>query len=149
MFLSFECQYHLLKVYLEVLKKTWRSPIYSFFKSSVLVQYENGRPSHFSPCATRKCKTKAGGVHRFLDKKVCFFSYFDCSIVDVKSYRIDHRLPTFVIMPSDALGMKRSKSLKVHLHLQRATPSLLHLPYKGVNLFILPTVHILIPKFGE
>ena len=54
--------------YLECLKRTWRSPIYSFFKTDkVSVQYHNGRLCHFFPCAARKCKTVAGGVRRFQD----------------------------------------------------------------------------------
>lgn len=59
--------------HLEIVKKTWRSPIYSFFKPSVRVEYENGRLCHFFPCAARQCKTKAGGVRRFLDKQVSLF----------------------------------------------------------------------------
>jgi hypothetical protein len=54
----------------EVLKKSWRSPIYSFFKSDgVSVQYHDGRLCHFFPCAALKCKTAAGGVRRFQDSK--------------------------------------------------------------------------------
>ena len=47
----------------------WHSPIYTFFKSDVLFQYHDGRPSHFFACAAPKCKVRAGGVHRFQDSK--------------------------------------------------------------------------------
>lgn len=62
---------HVLLIYYvpEALKRTWRSPIYSFFKSEVSVQYHEGRPCHFFPCAARKCKTTLGGVRRFQDSK--------------------------------------------------------------------------------
>jgi hypothetical protein len=53
----------------ETLKKTWRSPIYSFFKSDISVQYHDGRLCHFFPCAARVCKTSLGGVRRFQDSK--------------------------------------------------------------------------------
>jgi hypothetical protein len=54
----------------DALKKSWCSPIYSFFKSdSVSIQYHNGRMCHFFPCAAQKCKTAAGGVQRFQDSK--------------------------------------------------------------------------------
>jgi hypothetical protein len=57
-------------LHLEAVKRTWRSPIYSFFKSDdVSVQYHNDRLCHFFPCAARKCKTAAGGVRRFQDSK--------------------------------------------------------------------------------
>ncbi|KAF8126012.1 hypothetical protein EV363DRAFT_1349519 [Boletus edulis] len=54
---------------LEALKKTWRSPIYTFFSDDVSVQYHNSRPCHFFPCAARKCKTALGGVRRYQDTK--------------------------------------------------------------------------------
>lgn len=53
----------------EALKRTWRSPIYSFFKSDVTVQYHDGRPCHFFTCAAQKCKTALGGVRRYQDSK--------------------------------------------------------------------------------
>ena len=53
----------------ETLKKTWRSPIYSFFSRDVTVQYHNGRLCHFFPCTARKCKTSLGGVRRYQDTK--------------------------------------------------------------------------------
>jgi len=54
----------------EALKKVWRSPIYSFFKSDgVSIQYHNGRMCHFFPCAAWKCKTAVGGVRRYQDSK--------------------------------------------------------------------------------
>jgi hypothetical protein len=55
--------------YSEALKRTWRSPIYSFFKPDVSFQYHEGRPCHFFICAARKCKVRAGGVHCFQDSK--------------------------------------------------------------------------------
>jgi hypothetical protein len=54
----------------ENLKQTWRSPIYSFFKSdAVSIQHHDGRLCHFFPCAALKCKTSVGGVRRFQDSK--------------------------------------------------------------------------------
>jgi hypothetical protein len=53
----------------ELLKRTWRSPIYSFFKSDVSVQHHEGRTCHFFRCAARKCKTALGGVRRYQDSK--------------------------------------------------------------------------------
>lgn len=53
----------------EVAKHTWRSPIYSFFQSSVSVQYHNGHLCHFFHCAARKCKARVGGVCHFQDSK--------------------------------------------------------------------------------
>ena len=55
---------------LEGLKRTWRSPIYTFFKvDKASVQYHDSRLTHFFPCAARKCKTTLGGVRRFQDSK--------------------------------------------------------------------------------
>jgi hypothetical protein len=51
------------------LKRTWRSPIYGFFKPEVAIQSHEGHPCHFFVCAARKCKMSAGGVHRFQDSK--------------------------------------------------------------------------------
>ena len=53
----------------ENLKKTWRSPIYTFFKPDVTLQYHEGRPYHFFACAAEKCKLRVGGVWRFQDSK--------------------------------------------------------------------------------
>ena len=53
----------------ELLKKMWRSPIYSFFSNDVKVQHHNGRLCHFAPCAARKCKTSSRGVRRYQDTK--------------------------------------------------------------------------------
>jgi hypothetical protein len=52
----------------EAAKKTWRSPIYSFFKDNVTVEWLDNRPFHFFPCGARHCKTTLGGVRRYLDK---------------------------------------------------------------------------------
>lgn len=49
-------------------KKTWRSPVYSFFKDNVTVEWLDNRPFHFFPCGARYCKTTLGGVRRYLDK---------------------------------------------------------------------------------
>ena len=48
---------------------TWRSPIYSFFKSNVNIQYHEGRLVHFFACAARACKSPIGGIRRFQDKQ--------------------------------------------------------------------------------
>ena len=53
----------------EALKKTWRSPIYAFFKPDVIFEYHDGRPCHFFSCAAPKCKLRVGGVRRFQDSK--------------------------------------------------------------------------------
>jgi hypothetical protein len=54
---------------LEALKKTWRSPIYSFFKPDVSFQYYEDRPCHVFSCAGSKCKARARVVRRFQDSK--------------------------------------------------------------------------------
>jgi hypothetical protein len=54
---------------LEALKRTWRSPIYSFVKPDISFQYYEGRPCHVFTCAAPKCKVRAGVVHRFQDSK--------------------------------------------------------------------------------
>jgi hypothetical protein len=59
----------LMAVPIAALKRTWRSPIYSFFKDNVSIRYENGRRYHFFQCGARICKNPLGGVRRFLDKK--------------------------------------------------------------------------------
>ena len=70
--------------YLECLKRTWRSPIYSFFKTDkVSVQYHNGWLCHFFPCAAWKCKTVAGGVCRFQDCRPGFDSKSSTSCTPV------------------------------------------------------------------
>ena len=53
----------------EELKLTWRSPLYGFFKSDVLIQYHEGRKVHFLQCAAAKCKSPLKGVRRFQDSK--------------------------------------------------------------------------------
>jgi hypothetical protein len=53
----------------EALKKTWRSPIYTFFSDDVKIQDHRGRPCHFFSCAAQKCKTSLGGVRRYQDTK--------------------------------------------------------------------------------
>jgi hypothetical protein len=53
----------------EELKMHWRSPIYSFFKPDVTIQYHQNRPCHFFTCAALKCKTRTGGVRRFQDSQ--------------------------------------------------------------------------------
>ena len=53
----------------ERLQKTWRSPVYSFFKSDVKIDSDNGRPFQFFTCAAKRCKVKGGGVRRYQDSK--------------------------------------------------------------------------------
>ena len=59
---------HSLTRLAEAAKRTWRSPIYSFFKNDVVISHEGGRLFHFFPCAARRCKNDAGGVRRYQDK---------------------------------------------------------------------------------
>jgi hypothetical protein len=40
-------------------KKTWRSPIYSFFKADVIIKVHKGCIMHFFACSAKNCKTKA------------------------------------------------------------------------------------------
>jgi hypothetical protein len=54
---------------LDRLRKTWRSPIYNFFKPNVTIQHHNDRLCHFFACAARSCKSSAGGVRRYQDSK--------------------------------------------------------------------------------
>jgi hypothetical protein len=54
--------------FLAAARKTWRSPIYSFFKPDVAVEIHRGRVSHFFRCAAKRCKTDARGVRRYQDK---------------------------------------------------------------------------------
>lgn len=49
-------------------QKTWRSPVYSFFKHNVTFDIHNGRVAHFFACAAKRCKTELGGVRHFQDK---------------------------------------------------------------------------------
>ena len=53
----------------ENLKKTWWSPIYTFFKPDVTLQYHEGQPYHFFACAAEKCKLRVGGMWHFQDSK--------------------------------------------------------------------------------
>src|ERR1700720_3195763 len=53
----------------DALQEHWRSPIYTFFKSNVIYQVHDGRPSHFFTCTAPKCKGGAGGVRRYKDSK--------------------------------------------------------------------------------
>jgi hypothetical protein len=51
------------------LKSTWRSPVYTFFKTDrVVVQYDNRRPYHWFLCGAHICKVSTGGVRRYQDK---------------------------------------------------------------------------------
>jgi len=52
-----------------VLKRTWHSPIYSFFKPDISFQYCEGRPCHAFTCAAPKCKGRTHVVHRYQDSK--------------------------------------------------------------------------------
>jgi hypothetical protein len=49
----------------EAQKRTWCSPIYSFFKEDVKIDYIDGRLCYFFPCTARKCKATIGGVRQF------------------------------------------------------------------------------------
>ncbi len=49
-------------------KKTWRSPIYTFFKPEVKIEIHKGHVSHFFICSAQKCKTEAQGVWHYQDK---------------------------------------------------------------------------------
>ena len=62
--------HHNLTVSLSVaLQKTWRSPVYNFFKRKVLVQYHDGRLCHFFQCTACSCKSSVGGIQRYQDSK--------------------------------------------------------------------------------
>jgi hypothetical protein len=54
--------------FLAAAQKTWRSPIYGFFKPNVAIEIHKGRVSHFFRCAAKRCKTEARGVRRYQDK---------------------------------------------------------------------------------
>ncbi|KAF8469359.1 hypothetical protein DFH94DRAFT_616566, partial [Russula ochroleuca] len=49
-------------------KETWRSPIYSFFKTTVTIKVHNGRVAHFFTCSAKNCKTEARGMQCYQDK---------------------------------------------------------------------------------
>jgi hypothetical protein len=51
------------------LQKTWRSPVYGFFKSDIKIDTDNGRKFHFFKCAAKRCKVKGGGVRRYQDSQ--------------------------------------------------------------------------------
>ncbi|KAJ7157518.1 hypothetical protein C8R43DRAFT_1125208 [Mycena crocata] len=52
------------------LRARWRSPVYSFYKSTVTIGYDKGRKYHFFYCTNPKCRNgKNGGIRRYLDKK--------------------------------------------------------------------------------
>ncbi|KIL63556.1 hypothetical protein M378DRAFT_79508, partial [Amanita muscaria Koide BX008] len=53
----------------ERLQKTWRSPIYGFFKSDIKINTENNRTFHFFKCAATRCKVKGGGVRHYQDSQ--------------------------------------------------------------------------------
>ena len=52
----------------EAAKKTWRSPVYSFFKPEVTIEVHDGHVAHFFTCSAKKCKTTARGIRRYQDK---------------------------------------------------------------------------------
>jgi len=54
--------------FLAAAQKTWRSPVYSFFKANVAVEIHKGHVSHFFTCSAAKCKSNIGGVRHFQDK---------------------------------------------------------------------------------
>jgi hypothetical protein len=62
----FRCQYLITSS--GKLKRTWRSPVYTFFNlDDISVQVHDGRPCQFFPCAARKCKTAIRGIRRYQD----------------------------------------------------------------------------------
>lgn len=53
---------------IERLLKDWNSPIYVFSKTSLRIEYVNGRRVHFFQCTAGRCRGKSGrDVRRFLD----------------------------------------------------------------------------------
>ena len=48
-------------------KETWKSLIYSFFKSEVTIKVHKGHVTHFFTCSAKKCKTGAQGIQCFQD----------------------------------------------------------------------------------
>ena len=53
---------------LEDAKKSWWSPIYTFFKPDVSIQIHKNRLSHFFTCLSKHCRTGLKGVRRYHDK---------------------------------------------------------------------------------
>ena len=51
------------------MKKTWRSPVYGFFKSNVQIGTEGSWTYHFFECAAICCKVKGGGVQHYQDSQ--------------------------------------------------------------------------------
>ncbi|KAF8236002.1 hypothetical protein L208DRAFT_1147827, partial [Tricholoma matsutake] len=43
------------------------SPVYSFFKSDIKIDTDNGQKFHFFKCATKRCQAKGGGVCHYQD----------------------------------------------------------------------------------
>ena len=56
--LSHCCSYS----FLAAAQKTWRSPIYGFFKPNIAIEIHKGCVLHFFQCAVKRCKTEARGV---------------------------------------------------------------------------------------
>ena len=52
----------------ERLTKEWTTPIYAFFKPTPMIEYVDGRRSHWFQCMAKTCKHKSHGVQRFLDR---------------------------------------------------------------------------------
>ncbi|KAF8223903.1 hypothetical protein L208DRAFT_1059124, partial [Tricholoma matsutake] len=48
--------------------KTWRSPVYSFFKADVTIEVHKGCIVHFFACSAKNCKTEARGIQHYQDK---------------------------------------------------------------------------------
>ena len=46
----------------DVVKKTWQSAVYSFFKPDVTIEIYKGHVSHFFMCSAKKCMTPAKGI---------------------------------------------------------------------------------------
>ena len=62
-------KYKLLISCLERLRANWHSPVYGFFKSKVVIDYDDSRKFHFFQCAAKCCKGKVKGVHRYQDSQ--------------------------------------------------------------------------------
>ena len=45
----------------------WHSPVYGFFKSKVVIDYDNSCKFHFFQCAAKHCKGKVKGIHHYQD----------------------------------------------------------------------------------
>ena len=56
---------------LERLRSKWRSPIYGFFDSNVVIRYDtDGRKFHFFKCGAKKCLNHGlNGVRRYQDSQ--------------------------------------------------------------------------------